>query len=147
MQRWNILALLFLFLFLGCSEKTKTTQRRKSPRANAPNVAGDLRTAGIPVTVSDGGGPAILTAAAKGDIDTLKRLIDEGADVNQTNKAGKTALMMAAFNGRLGAVKFLLEKDADVSLKDEDGYTALLYAKKRGKTATVNLLKQAKSIE
>jgi len=40
----------------------------------------------------------LMTAAWNNSAEEVKQLIDQGADVNEKNKAGVTALMGAAFN-------------------------------------------------
>ena len=54
---------------------------------------------------------------------------DMGADVNATNKDGRTALMWACKSGRARAVSLLLdEAHADASLRMKDDSTAFDWA-------------------
>jgi ankyrin repeat protein len=62
------------------------------------------------------------------DLEKVKQLLDEGADVNAKNKDGLTGLMHAAWKGHKEVVKLLLESGADVNAKDECGWTALKLA-------------------
>jgi hypothetical protein len=84
----------------------------------------------------------LLTAASKGDINTVKDLLDKGADVN--TQAAKdldwTALMDAAQTGHIAVVKLLIEKGADVNAKDRWGRTVLSWAAWGGHIAVVKLL-------
>ena len=59
----------------------------------------------------------LCKAAARGDVVTLKALLKQGADVNQTSrpKGGQTPLIMAAQKSRLQACKTLLEAGADLN--------------------------------
>jgi len=62
-------------------------------------------------------------------IETVKILIDAGADVNAINSVGKTSLMMASMNcnsNRVEIVKMLIIAGADVNIKMNDGQTALM---------------------
>lgn len=59
------------------------------------------------------------TAAVTGDKDCAGLLIREGADVNTTDKDGKTALMIGVVNGHLALVQLLLDNGADITLKTE----------------------------
>ena len=70
------------------------------------------------------GASAIFRAAHSWDIETMKLLIDSGADINAPGD-GITPLMEAdvAANGAL--LDLLLAHGADVTLKDADGYTVL----------------------
>jgi ankyrin repeat protein len=65
-------------------------------------------------------------------------LLDSGADVNATSKAGATALMWAT--GDTANVRLLLEHDADMNAKAKDGTTALVSAALRGNVAAMRLL-------
>ena len=66
-------------------------------------------------------------------LDTVKLLLERGADVNlKSIDGGWTALMMAAkysnSNSSLDNVKLLLEYNADIDLKSSNGWTALILA-------------------
>ena len=56
----------------------------------------------------------------------LKKLksIEEGSDINATDKLGQTALMHAAAQGNRLAVCWLVAKDADAAIKSKSGKTA-----------------------
>lgn len=68
-------------------------------------------------------------AARKGDAVTVKKLLDEGVDVNTKFRYGATALFYASDHGHLEVVKVLLERGADMGLKDTFyGFTPLALA-------------------
>jgi ankyrin repeat protein len=68
-------------------------------------------------------------------------LLEQGVDVNQTNrKSGFTALMAAACYGRVEIVKLLLEKGADQYAKDIKGFSAIDFARKMNKKSVLKLL-------
>jgi ankyrin repeat protein len=68
-------------------------------------------------------------AARKGDAATVRKLIDEGVDVNTKFRYNATALFYAADHGHVDVVKVLLEKGADLTLKDTFyGFTPLMLA-------------------
>ena len=68
-------------------------------------------------------------AARKGDAATVKKLIDEGVDVNTKFRYGATAIFYASDHGHLEVVKVLLDKGADLSVKDTFyGFTPLALA-------------------
>jgi ankyrin repeat protein len=83
---------------------------------------------GTNVDVKDrrGGATPLMNASAFGSIETMKLLIDKGADVNARSAAGATALMWAATD--LAKVRLLIERGADVNAASESGRTALLIA-------------------
>lgn len=61
---------------------------------------------------------ALWEAARKGDATTVKKLLDEGVDVNTKYRYGATALSYACDRGHLEVVKALMERGADVNVKD-----------------------------
>ncbi len=63
----------------------------------------------------------------KGDIETVKKLIELGADVNERSNGMTPAMYAAKFN-RVDILKLLVEKGAKLNLKSEKGLTALKYA-------------------
>ncbi|TFG61443.1 MAG: ankyrin repeat domain-containing protein, partial [Spirochaetales bacterium] len=52
-------------------------------------------------------GEDLREAAARGELQTITRLLDAGADVNAADTGGSTPLHQAAYFGRLEAVKLL----------------------------------------
>jgi ankyrin repeat protein len=86
-----------------------------------------------------GGATPLMYAAIYGDLDSMRQLVDRGADVNAANQAGATALMWAADD--LEKARFLLEHGADPNATSEIQRTpltiALGYARS---TAVVKLL-------
>jgi hypothetical protein len=68
-------------------------------------------------------------AARKGDAAAVKKLLDEGVDVNTRFRYNATALFYACDHGHLEVVKVLLDKGADMSIKDTFyGFTPLALA-------------------
>jgi ankyrin repeat protein len=55
---------------------------------------------------------ALMVAASHGNMDTVRALLDAGADVNAKDFTGWTALHAAAFNGDPEIVQLLLEHGA-----------------------------------
>jgi ankyrin repeat protein len=72
---------------------------------------------------------ALAAAARKGDAAVVKKLLDEGVDVNTKYRYGATALSYASDRGHLDVVKLLLDRGADVHVKDTFyGATPLTWA-------------------
>lgn len=65
---------------------------------------------------------------AKGDMTTVKTLIELGEDVNKRSN-GMTPLMYAAKFNRVEILKLLIENGADLDRKSAKGLTAVKYAK------------------
>ena len=64
--------------------------------------------------------------AYRGNVMRIRRLIDDGYDINQqNNKTRNTPLMRAARMNHAGSVRLLLSLGANPNLKDNRGKTAL----------------------
>ncbi len=61
---------------------------------------------------------AIHDAARDGNTNELKRLLDEGSDIEERGQFGKTPLYLAVENGHTNTVKFLLSQGANVDVAD-----------------------------
>ena len=86
--------------------------------------------------------PTLCDFAAEGDLDGVRRLLDEGAEPDAcASKDGLTPLASAALAGRPEAVNLLLKVGADPNAVSEDGRTALHCAVEGGDlTSVVRLL-------
>ncbi|UCC32490.1 MAG: ankyrin repeat domain-containing protein [Phycisphaerales bacterium] len=62
-------------------------------------------------------------AAAAGKVDRVKRLLDQGANVNAQGYGGQTALHKAAAEGQKEVVQVLLDHGADAGIEDDSGET------------------------
>jgi len=85
----------------------------------------------------------LFRSVRRDDYFKVKRLIEEGADVNAQNNYGDTALMIASKRGHTEVAKLLIEEGADVNAQDTLGNTALLWASRSGHTDIVKLLIEA----
>lgn len=82
-----------------------------------------------------------LDAAAEGDLDELKRLLEvEHVHVDVCNEEGITALHRAAGYGQEEVVKYLLDSHARVNVVDADGWTPLHNASSSGCLSIVKIL-------
>jgi ankyrin repeat protein len=110
-------------------------------RGAGPHVQALLveNPAGVNLRDRRGGVTPLMHAAALGSIETMRALLDKGADVNAKSAAGATALMWAAADP--AKVKLLVERGADVKAVSESGRTVLLLAAMSDQSAeTVRLL-------
>ena len=72
----------------------------------------------------------IIDAAEIGDAESIRQLLDRGADVNSiaNGRFPWTPLMHAAFRGHPDAVRLLLDRGANLDHECLDGFTALTLA-------------------
>ena len=77
---------------------------------------------------------------SKFQADTVKLLINYGADVTTQDETFRTPLHLAAFSGSTETVQILIEHGADVTAQDETFRTPLHLAAFSGSTGTVQLL-------
>ena len=80
-------------------------------------------------------------AISKGDVESVRKFIEYGADVNEVSN-GMSPLMIAARYNKTEIIKFLLSKGANLKQKDEHGFTALKHAELSNAKEAVELLKQ-----
>ncbi|RYP07284.1 hypothetical protein DL764_002599 [Monosporascus ibericus] len=69
-------------------------------------------------------GSALAAAAFKGETETVKFLVQKGAEINMPLQTGNygSALAAAAFKGETETVKFLVHKGAEVNMPLQTGY-------------------------
>ena len=82
---------------------------------------------------------ALLEAAERNKLDSVKSQLAAGADVNTRSPSGNTALMLAIeySYGRLDVATFLMDNGADLNAVDSDGNTALMIATARNNNEAV----------
>jgi ankyrin repeat protein len=73
-----------------------------------------------------GGMTALLFASRDGQMDAVRALVEEGANVDNVGAGEKLSpLVIAIVNGHFDVAKYLLEKNADPNLANIQGLTAL----------------------
>ncbi|MRX70150.1 Ankyrin repeat-containing protein [Flavobacterium resistens] len=82
-------------------------------------------------------------AISKGDIESVKRFIQYGVDINKMVN-DMTPLMIAARFNEFEIIKILLKNGATPSDKNEKGFTALNYAEYAKATESIAILKNLK---
>jgi ankyrin repeat protein len=80
-------------------------------------------------------------AICKGDIETVKKLIENGANVNKFS-GGLTPLMTAARYNKVEIIQLLISKGANPYTTADNGYTALKFAEVSKAVDAVAILKK-----
>tara|TARA_R110000868_G_scaffold59069_1_gene181462 strand:- start:924 stop:1325 length:402 start_codon:yes stop_codon:yes gene_type:complete len=87
---------------------------------------------------------SFCVSIAKGDIETVKKLIKRGEDINEKSN-GMTPVMYAAKFNRTEILKLLISQGANLKTKSDKGMTALKYAELHGAKDAKVILKEALS--
>ena len=125
------------------TEQTAGKQEMAGPLAQGlgalnPNVS--ATKGNIPSSIYLG---SLLQAIWKGDILTVKELVEEGVDLNAKTKLGKSPLHMAAKKQKTEITRLLIATGADVNAGDQNGKTPLIEAASAGQSANAEVLLSA----
>lgn len=90
----------------------------------------------------------LISAISDGDLVTVKRLVNYGADVNPKNlpdkipdiDPSKIPLILAIMLNNKEIINFLIMKGANVNIQDSTGMTPIMWATKKGLAGTAQLL-------
>ena len=86
-------------------------------------------------------GFGLFEASQNGDVDIVKKLLDEGeSDVNYVWMRGLTPLLVASQEGHVDVVRELVERGADINKADDVRCSPLCAASKNGHLEVVKLL-------
>ena len=151
---------LVLLLVGACSTTTTTNKQQAAKKALASkgisyyetafisaakygktDVVKEFLTAGMDVNANVDGTALIASTASK-NLDMVKFLLANGADVNETNYLG-SALSAAVYVGSFDIVKYLIESGADVNLASDDGTTPIIIAAQTKQGEMIEILAKA----
>lgn len=86
------------------------------------------------------GNTPLLMAAMQGDLPTVARLIEAGADVYAVNNDHNGVLFNCCYADSPELIRYLAEHGADVNDVNEEGVTPLMYAASAGRVRCVQVL-------
>lgn len=120
---------LYLALRVGAPKVMAQLLAHPEVKPDAENAAGET---------------PLMMAALRGEVASMKSLIEKGAKVN---RSGWTPLHYAASGPSLAALELLLERGADVEAPSPNGTTAVMMAARYGSDdATFALVKKGASL-
>jgi uncharacterized protein len=138
------LATLVLAGLLGAPSAAADVDTRLVEAARQRDAAGvrALIDKGIDVNAADGdGSTALHWAAANGDIEITRALLNAGASVKASTRIGSiTPLFMAASNGNAAVIEALLTAGASAAETNGNGTTVLMMAAASGSAPAVTVL-------
>jgi len=116
MWRWLTIVIGCMFILQGCG----------SENGEEPNNQEEKMKEEISVNEQ------LIRAVERKETDTIRRLIDAGADVNSQDLEGRTATMIATYNNDADTAKILIDAGADVNIQDKIKNNPFLYAGAEG---------------
>ncbi len=105
--------------------------------ANEPSSDIALNVSALPLEPS-----AFCKAIMQGDVDTVKKLIELGEDVNEKS-LGMAPVHFAARYNQAEILKVLIENGANFRRRSDQGYTAKKYAEMSNATEALAVLEDA----
>jgi uncharacterized protein len=122
----RIFSVLFLVLLAACN----------SNEGEQPSSQDDMEFGG--------GGRATLneqfiSSAEVGDTERVLQLLQEGADINATDKLGRTAVVAATYQNEVDTVKALIQEGANINIQDNQLENVILNSGANGNLEIVRL--------
>jgi ankyrin repeat protein len=102
--------------------------------------SGLLILAGFLLSQSPCLGAEIHDAARRGDVETVRKLLDQGVSVEARDQTGEAPLVSAALAGHADVAAVLVERGAETGVRNDRGLTPLHGAAYAGSLDTVRLL-------
>lgn len=101
---------------------TRVRAMRSQPPSDGPAEAHLFAALDLRAIRDDSGGMGpVSLAASAGHVDTVRLLVDYGADIDERDGAGWTPLMWAINSSNLALVSFLVKRGADVEARSHQG--------------------------
>jgi hypothetical protein len=114
-----------------------------SPQVQVPSPPADIATSSALAIMPFGLSPAaaaLRIACNELNYALIARLLEDGADPNETGAGAATILHIACKNRVIGIVSVLIEGGAALDTLDRDGNTALYYSCRQGDPEIIKLL-------
>jgi ankyrin repeat protein len=82
-------------------------------------------------------------AVRRGDFESVRRLIEEGAELDSKDRYGQTPLMIASMKGHTDIVRLLVQNGAELNTTAKFNLSALMLAVINAHTEIVRILAEA----
>ena len=123
----RILSILFLVLLTACNSVERSAQEEIE-------LGGEER-----VTVNE----QFISSAEAGDTVQVLQLLQDGADINATDKLGRTAVLAATYQNEVETVKALIQEGANINIQDNQLDNVILNSGASGNLEIVRLAIEA----
>ncbi|OZB98756.1 ankyrin repeat domain-containing protein [Paenibacillus sp. XY044] len=80
-----------------------------------------------------------IQSAEAGNLEAVKKLLQEGTAINTQDERGRTAVMAATYNHQTDVVRLLISSGADINIRDHQLNNVFLYAGAEGMLDIVQL--------
>ncbi len=111
-------------------------------RDNDHELLRPMLLAGLPVNLQDAKGNTLLMLAAyHGHVETVRLLLEHGADPDRRNDRNQTPLGGVAFKGHLEIARLLVASGANPAADQGGGQTPLMFATLFGRLETARYLR------
>ena len=111
-------------ILVACSLFTLCLARASADELEAANTTTDA--------LYSNGKTTLMLASRNRDIEKVKHLLQNGADVNKANNNGGTPIMYAALGGDLSIVKMFMKFGAELNAVAKNGWSALMISAAKG---------------
>lgn len=128
------------------NERDKAGQRTAlhwAAKLGTTTIMETLVAAKADPNLADRQGRTPLWSAVEANLESVKFLVEKGADVNARDQIKSSPLLWAAGFGKPETVAYLITKGADVKATDDNGWTPLIWAAGLGQAQTVDILVKA----
>ncbi|MET3321842.1 UNVERIFIED_ORG: ankyrin repeat protein [Peribacillus simplex] len=127
MWRWLTIVIVGIILLRGC-----VSENDADPNTQEKEIR-------VEIDVNE----QLIQAAERKETETIKRLIEEGVDIDTKDSEGRTATMIATYNNDVETTKVLIKAGADVNIQDNMNNNPFLYAGAEGYVEILKLTIEA----
>lgn len=112
-----VISIVFIFFLTACGPVLPPDN---GPRTEAPKEGAEQTIDIAEVNME------LITAAARGDVEAVTYLLEQGADVHTADENGVTPLIAAAYRNHIEVAQLLIAAGADVNIQDDTKQSAYL---------------------